>query len=102
MKETYIWYIYISKWCYIYTRKPKDEILRMEKGWLITIVVGIFLVLNLLFYKALNSYYKNEFGKKMWKYGGIKVFFWQGSIFASAVGAALIMSLLKWIDVISF
>ena len=74
----------------------------MEKIWIITITVAIFLIINFLFYKTLNSYYKNEFGKKMWKLGGTRVFFWQGSIFVSTAGTALIMYLLKWGNVLTF
>ncbi len=74
----------------------------MEKIWIITIAVGIFLIINFLFYKALNVYYKNEFGKKMWKLGGAKVYFWQGSILVSTAGTALITCLLKWSNVVAF
>lgn len=69
----------------------------MEKTWIITIAVAIFLVINFLFYKVLNVYYKREFGKKSWKLGGLKVFFWQGSIFVSAAGTFLIIFLLKMV-----
>jgi len=34
------------------------------------LAVAIFLIINFLFYKTLNVYYKKEFGKKMWKLGG--------------------------------
>lgn len=74
----------------------------MEKIWIITIAVAIFLIINFLFYKTLNVYYKNEFGKKMWKLGGTRVFFWQGSVFVSTVGTALILYLLKWWNVLTF
>jgi len=67
----------------------------MEKTWLIGIAVVTFLIINFLFYKALNVYYKNEFGKKMWKIGVAKVYFWQGSVFVSTAGTALIVYLLK-------
>jgi hypothetical protein len=74
----------------------------MEKIWIITIATGTFIIINFLFYKALNVYYKNEFGKKMWKLGGTKVYFWQGSIFVSIAGITLIMYLLKWLNVVTF
>lgn len=74
----------------------------MEKTWIITIAVAIFLVINFLFYKLLNVYYKNEFGKKRWELGGLKVFFWQGSVFVSAAGTFLIICLLKWSNVMTF
>jgi len=74
----------------------------MEKIWIITIAAAIFLIINFLFFKILNVYYKNEFGKKMWKLGGARVYFWQGSIFVSTAGTALIMYLLKWGNVLTF
>lgn len=74
----------------------------MEKFWIITIVVGIFVTINFIFYKSLNIYYKNEFGKKMWKLGGAKVYFWQGSVFVSTVGTVLIMYLLKCFSIVTF
>ena len=74
----------------------------MEKIWIITIAVAIFLIINFLFYKTPNVYYKNEFGKKMWKQGGARVYFWQASIFVSTAGTALIMYLLKWSNVLTF
>jgi len=74
----------------------------MEIFWIITIALAIFLIINFLFYKTINVYYKNEFGKKMWILGGAKVYFWQSSIFVSTVGTALIMYLLKWVNVLTF
>ncbi len=74
----------------------------MEKIWITTIAFVIFLMLNFLFYKTLNVYYKNEFGKKMWKLGGARVYFWQASMFVSTAGTALIMYLLKWLNVLTF
>lgn len=74
----------------------------MEQAWMIIIATAVFLILNFLFYKTLNAFYKKEFGEKMWKLGGAKVYFWQASIFVSSVGTALIMYLLKWTNVITF
>lgn len=62
---------------------------------MIAIAVVIFLIINFIFYISLNVYYKNEFGKKMWKLGGGKVYFWQASIFVSTGGTALIMYFLQ-------
>lgn len=74
----------------------------MENIWIIAIAVAIFLIINLLFYKTLNVYYKNQFGKKRWKLGGTRVFFWQGSIFVSAAGTILIVYLLKMANILTF
>jgi len=76
--------------------------MRMENSWILTIAIVIFLLLNFLFYKSLNGYVKKEYGKKMWKIWGNKVYFWQSSIFGSTIGTALIMYLLKWLNVLTF
>ena len=74
----------------------------MEKVWTITIAIAIFLLINFLFYKSFNGYAKKEFGKKMWKIWGNKVYFWQSSIFVSTAGTALIMYLLIRSNVLTF
>ena len=74
----------------------------MEKIWIITIALAIFLIINFLFYKSLNGYVKKEFGKKLWKIWGNKVYFWQSSIFVSTAGTVLIMYLLKWSNALTF
>ena len=74
----------------------------MEKIWIIIIAGAIFVLINFLFSKTLNAYYKNEFGKKMWKLGGAKVYFWQASILVSTAGTVLIMYILKWSDILTF
>lgn len=74
----------------------------MEKIWIITIAIVFILILNFLFYKSLNGYVKKEVGKRMWKIGGNKVYFWQSSIFFSTAGTILIMFLLKWSNVLTF
>lgn len=74
----------------------------MERIWMIAIAAMIFFTINFVFYKSLNVYYKNEFGKKMWKLGGSRIYFWQTSIFVSTAGTALIMYLLKWSNVLTF
>lgn len=74
----------------------------MDKMWVITIAAAIFIIINFLFYKTLNAYYIKEVGKKMWKLGGARVYFWQVSILVSTAGTILIVSLLKWSNVLSF
>ena len=72
----------------------------MENNWIIT--TAIFLIINFIFYKSLNDYVKKEYGEKMWKIWGNKLYFWQSSIFVSTLGTALIMYLLKWSNVLTF
>lgn len=74
----------------------------MEKIWIITIAITIFLIINLLYYKSLNAYVGKAFGKKWLKIWGNKVYFWQSSIFVSTGGTLLIMYLLKWSNVLTF
>lgn len=74
----------------------------MEKIWVIIIAIALFLIINFLFWKTLNVYVKKEFGEKMWKFRGNRVYFWQGSIFVSTAGTILIMFLLKWANVLTF
>lgn len=72
----------------------------MERTLALAII--IFAVTTFLFWKALNVYYKNEFGKKTWKLGGGRVYFWQSALFVGTGTTFLIMYLLKWADVLSF
>ncbi|GAA4304119.1 hypothetical protein GCM10023163_28150 [Aestuariibaculum suncheonense] len=74
----------------------------MGKFGVILIAIILFLVMNILFYKVLAGYYKNEFGKRRWSLGGSKTFFWNGSIFFSAGVTCLIMYILKWINILTF
>ena len=74
----------------------------MEENWIIALAFAIFILLNFIFYKSFNAYYKKEIGKKMWKLGGARVYFWQESIFVSTFGTALIIYLLKWLNVLNF
>lgn len=82
--------------------KKKLKIGRMEKIWVIAIAIIVFLAINFIFYKAMNGYYKREFGKKMWKLRGNKVYFWQGSIFVSTAGTFLVMYFLKYLNILTF
>jgi hypothetical protein len=74
----------------------------MEKFWIITIAILIFLSLNFLCYLALKAYVYEAFGKKWLKIWGNNVYFWQSSIFVSTAGTVLIMYLLKWAKLMSF
>ena len=74
----------------------------MEKIWIITIAIAIFLVINFLYIKSLKGYVKKEFGRKWLTIWGNKVYFWQSSIFVSTAGTFLIMYILKWSGVLAF
>tara|TARA_R110002050_G_scaffold299255_2_gene464329 strand:+ start:603 stop:827 length:225 start_codon:yes stop_codon:yes gene_type:complete len=74
----------------------------MEKIWIITIAITIFLIVNFLYYKSLNGYVKKEFGENMWKTWTSKMYFWQSALYTSAAITVLIMFLLKWASVLTF
>ena len=74
----------------------------MDKFWVITIGIVIFLTLGFLFYQSMKSYVRTSYGKKWLKLWGNKLYFWQSLIFVSIAGTALIMILLKWGNVLSF
>lgn len=62
----------------------------------------IFTGATFLFWKALHVYYKNEFGKKTWKLGGGRVYFWQSALFVGTATTFLTMYILKWTHVLTF
>ena len=74
----------------------------MERIWFIIIAVLVFLVLSFLFYRAMNGYVRNTFGKKWVKMWGNKVYFWQSLIFMSLAGTVVVMYLLKWGNILTF
>ena len=69
---------------------------------MIIIAALTFTVLSVLFYKVMKGYVQEEFGKKWLHVWGNKVYFWQSLIFVSIAGTALIMFVLKWLNVITF
>jgi hypothetical protein len=74
----------------------------MEKVWSIITAIGIFLILGFLFYKSMNGYVSEAFGKKWLTLWGNKVYFWQSLLFMSLAGTAFILFLLKWGNVLTF
>jgi len=74
----------------------------MENVKIIAIAVVIFLLLNLLFYRILNGYVTEAYGKKWLSLWGNKVYLWQSMIFMSTAGTALVMYVLKWSRVLAF
>ncbi len=74
----------------------------MDNIRIIAIAVVIFLLLNAIFYRILNGYVTEAYGKKWLTLWGNKLYFWQSMIFMSTAGTALVMYLLKWSDVLTF
>ena len=74
----------------------------MGKVWVLIIAIVIFSKLSFLFYKSMNGYVSEAYGKKWLKIWGNKIYFWQSLLFVSIAGTALIMYLLKWGNMLTF
>lgn len=74
----------------------------MEKIWIATIAITIFIILNFLYYKCVNGYVKKEVGEKTWNSWKSKVYFWQGALYTSTAITILILYLLKWANILTF
>ncbi len=72
----------------------------MEKIWIIAIV--LFLLTCFLFWYFTKGYFKKEYGEKMWKNWGSRLFYWQGVIYTSTGITIVIMFILKWTKVLTF
>jgi len=72
----------------------------MEKIWVITI--SLFLIITFLFWRLTSGHFKKEYGKKLWKQWGTRLFYWQGAIYTSTGITILIMFLLKCANVLTF
>ncbi len=72
----------------------------MAKIWVIAI--AIFLIINFLFWWLTSGHFKKEYGEKIWKKWGTRLFYWQGAIFTSTGITILIMYLLKWSNILTF
>ena len=55
----------------------------MGKVWVIILAIVIFSIVSFLFYKSMNGYVKEAFGKKWLNIWGNKVYFWQSLLFVS-------------------
>ncbi|MGS2765130.1 hypothetical protein [Sinomicrobium sp. M5D2P9] len=49
-----------------------------------------------------QGHFKKEYGKKMWKQWGTRLFYWQGTIYTATGITFLTMCFLKWADVLTF
>lgn len=73
----------------------------METTGVIAIGIVVFLLLGVLFFKLLQNYVTESFGKKWLTLWGNKLYFWQSLLFTCLAGTALIMGLLQWIGLIN-
>jgi len=73
----------------------------MGTFWIIALAIVIFLIINFLLYKSLHVFTVKELGKKWLMIWGNKVYFWQSFILMSTASAALIIFVLKWLDLVT-
>ncbi len=74
----------------------------MEKVWIITIAATIFLLSGVLVYKSLTAFVIEKFGDKWLTHWGNRLYFWQSLCFTTLAATALILFLLKWLNILSF
>ncbi|MFI1743443.1 hypothetical protein [Thalassobellus sediminis] len=55
----------------------------MEKFWIVAITILIFTIITFLYWKLTNAFGKNEYGEKMWKNWGTRMYYWTGAIMVS-------------------
>ncbi|MGP1992576.1 hypothetical protein D9V96_011890 [Zobellia laminariae] len=53
----------------------------MENIWIIA--VSLLFIVTFLFWKVTSGYFKKEYGEKLWKQWGTRLFYWQGVIYTS-------------------
>ena len=49
-----------------------------------------------------KSYFKKEYGTKMWKNWTAQTYYWQSAIYLSTGLTILILLFLQWIDIVKF
>ncbi len=62
----------------------------------------VFLGTIFIYWWIMRSYSKKELGKKMYKQGYARLYFWQGAIFTGTGVTFLVMFLLKWANILTF
>lgn len=72
----------------------------MALMWVVTIL--LFLVIISVFWKLTSGPLRKEYGEKMWKNWGSRLYYWQAAIYVSAGLTILIIYLLKKANVLSF
>ena len=74
----------------------------MENKLILLIAVLIFIVFTFLFLRLGNSYFKKEYGTKMWNHWPTRLSNWQAAIFYSVILTSITMYILKWTGVLNF
>jgi hypothetical protein len=74
----------------------------MEGMWTVLIAAAIFLAMGILFYFVMRGYVKETYGKKWLTLWGNKLYFWQSLLFVSMASTALLLFILRWVDVLTF
>lgn len=74
----------------------------MEGIWTILTASAIFVAMGFLFYFAMRGYVTENYGKKWLTLWGNKLYFWQSLLFVSIASTALLLFLLRWVNVLTF
>jgi len=74
----------------------------MKTIFLLLLVVLIFLATTFLYWKLTYAYAKKEYGAKMFKQWGTKMFYWSGALFFSGGITVGLIYGLKTADVLFF
>lgn len=72
----------------------------MKTIWIIAFLV--FILSTLLIWMTTKSYFKKEYGTKMWKNWTAQTYYWQSAIYLSTGLTILILLFLQWIDIVKF
>ena len=72
----------------------------MENFWFVPVPLFLFVVF--IFWKATIGPTRKEYGEKMWKVWGTRTYYWQFVILCSFGITFLLLSLLKWSNVLNF
>lgn len=74
----------------------------MDKTWLLAIAIALFMAITFLYWKLTHKAAEKEFGKKMFKQGSSKLYYWQGAIYICTAGTVFTLFLLKCTNVLNF
>ncbi|MFD1095596.1 hypothetical protein [Salegentibacter chungangensis] len=55
-----------------------------------------------LFWKLTSGHFKEELGEKSWNHWRTRLYYWQGTIYASTGITFMILFLLRWANILSF
>ncbi len=72
----------------------------MIKFW--ALAITLFLTIAFLFWRLTSGHFKKEYGEKLWKQWGTRLFYWQGVVYTSTAITILVLFLLQWATILTF